>query len=103
MMTKKIRVLTDLLDHLQRDHLDMMRQVEERTEQVSLVSDLLRAAAMVHEAEDDDEPEERDETDLSPEELKGVFRAMGKDFMDFWAETHKDRADEREDDDHDED
>lgn len=100
MMTKKIRILTDLLDHLQRDRLDMMRQVEERTEQVSLVSDLLHAAVTVHKAED--EPEERDETDLSPEELEGVFRAMGKDFMDFWPEVHKDRTDEEEDD-HDED
>ena len=99
MMTKKIRILTDLLDHLQRDRLDMMRQVEERTEQVSLVSDLLHAAAMVHEAEAD-EDEGKDETDLSPEELKGVFRAMGKDFMDFWSETH---TTSEEDADHDED
>ena len=99
MMTKKIRVLTDLLDHLQRERLDLMRQVEERAEQVSLVSDLLRAAAEAHEAE----AKEKDETDLSPEELEGVFRAMGEDFMDFWTETHKDRTDEREDDDHDED
>lgn len=101
MMTKKIRILTDLLDHLQRDRLDLMRQVEARTEQVSLVSDLLHAAVIVH--KDEDEPEERDETDLSPEDLEGVFRAMGEDFMDFWSQIHKDRTDEEEDDDHDQD
>lgn len=100
MMTKKIRVLTDLLDHLQRERLDLMRQVEERTEQVSLVSDLLRAAAEAHEAEDDDEPEERDETD---ETLNGLFPTMEQGFLDFLAKVHKDRTDERKDDDHDED
>lgn len=98
MMTKKIRVLTDLLDHLQQDRLDMMRQVEEWDEQATVVAELLRQAIEAH-----DEAKEKDETDLSPEELEGVFRAMGEDFMDFWAETHKDRTDEQEDDDHDED
>lgn len=99
MMTKKIRVLTDLLDHLQQDRLDMMRQVEEWDDQATVVAELLRQAIEAHEAE----TKGKDETDLSPEELEGVFRAMGEDFMDFWTETHKDRTDEREDDDHDED
>ena len=99
MMTKKIRVLTDLLDHLQQDRLDMMRQIEEWDEQAIVVAELLRHEVEVHEAE----TKEKDETDLSPEELEGVFRAMGEDFMDFWAETHKDRTEEQEDDDHDED
>lgn len=98
-----IRILSDLLAHLQTDRTKLKRQLAERNEQAAVVVELLRQAIEVHEAEDDDEPEERDETDLSPEELKGVFRAMGKDFMDFWSETHKDSADEREDDHHDED
>lgn len=96
MMTKKIRILTDLLDHLQRDRLDRMRQVEERTEQVSLVSDLLHAAAMVHEAEADE-----DDEDEAPEDLKGVFRSMGKDFMDFCSQIYKECKEEE--DHHDED
>ena len=96
MMTKKIRVLTDLLDHLQQDRLDRMRQVEERTEQVSLVSDLLHAAAMVHEAEDD-EGEDKGE---APEDMEGVFRSMGQDFRDFLSKVH---TTSEEDDHHDED
>lgn len=95
MMTKKIRILTDLLDHLQRDRLDMMRQVEERTEQVSLVSDLLHAAAMVHEAEADE-----GEDDEAPEDLGGVFRSMGQDFQDFLSKVH---TTSEEEDGHDED
>lgn len=97
MMTKKIRILTDLLDHLQRDRLDRMRQAEARAEQASLVSDLLHAAAMVHEAESDEEPEERDETDLSPEDLESVLHAMEKSFMDFCAQAHTNRIEEEED------
>lgn len=96
MMTKKIRILTDLLDHLQRDRLDRMRQVAERTEQVSLVSDLLHAAVMVHEAEAD-EDEGKDE---APEDLEGVFRSMGQDFQDFLSKVH---TTSEEEDHHDED
>lgn len=96
MMTKKIRVLTDLLDHLQQDRLDMMRQVEEWDEQATVVAELLRQAIEAHEAE----TKEKDETDLSPEELEGVFRAMGQDFRDFLSKVH---TTSEEDDDHDED
>lgn len=95
MMTKKIRVLTDLLDHLQQDRLDMMRQVEEWDEQATVVAELLRAAVAVHEAEAD-----KDDDDESPEDLKGVLQTMGQDFRDFLAKVH---TTSEEDDDHDED
>lgn len=99
MITKKIRVLTDLLDHLQRERLDLMRQVEERAEQVSLVSELLHAAALMHEVETDKDDDE-DEDDEAPEDLNGVFRSMDKDFLDFLVNVH---TTSEEDDDHDED
>ena len=96
MMTKKVRVLTDLLDHLQQDRLDMMRQIEEWDEQATVVAELLRQAVEGHEAE----TKEKDETDLSPEDLKGVLQTMGQDFRDFLAKVH---TTSEEDDDHDED
>lgn len=95
MMTKKIRVLTDLLDHLQQDRLDMMRQVEEWDEQATVVAELLHAAVAVHEAEAD-----KDDDDESPQDLKGVLQTMGQDFRDFLAKVH---TTSKEDDDHDED
>ena len=96
MMTKKIRVLTDLLDHLQQDRLDMMRQIEEWDEQAIVVAELLRHEVEVHEAE----TKEKDETDLSPEDLKGVLQTMGQDFRDFLSKVH---TTSEEDADHDED
>lgn len=95
MMTKKIRVLTDLLDHLQQDRLDMMRQVEEWDDQATVVAELLRQAVEGHEAEAD-----KDEDDEAPEDLKGVLQTMGQDFRDFLAKVH---TTSEEDDDHDED
>lgn len=95
MMMKKIRVLTDLLDRLQRDRLDLMRQAEERNEQAIVVAELLRQAVEVHEAEAD-----KDDDDESPEDLKGVLQTMGQDFRDFLSKVH---TTSEEDDDHDED
>lgn len=96
MMTKKIRVLTDLLDRLQRDRLDLMRQAEERNEQSIVVAELLRQAVEVHEAEADED----DEDDEAPEDLKGVLQTIGQDFRDFLSKVH---TTSEEDDDHDED
>lgn len=96
MMTKKIRVLTDLLDHLQQDRLDMMRQVEEWDEQATVVAELLRQAIEAHEAEADED----DEDNEAPEDLKGVLQTMGQDFRDFLSKVH---TTSEEDDGHDED
>lgn len=95
MMMKKIRVLTDLLDHLQQDRLDMMRQVEEWDEQATVVAELLRQAIEAHEAEAG-----KDDDDESPEDLKGVLQTMGQDFRDFLSKVH---TTSEEDDGHDED
>lgn len=95
MMMKKIRVLTDLLDRLQRDRLDLMRQAEERNEQSIVVAELLRQAVEVHEAEAD-----KDDDDESPEDLKGVLQTIGQDFRDFLSKVH---TTSEEDDGHDED
>lgn len=99
MNVRETRILSDLLAHLQADRTDLMRRMDEVDEQSAVVAGLLHQAIEAHKAE----IEEKDETDLAPEELEGVFRAMGKDFMGFWSETHKDRTDEKEDDDDDQD
>ena len=99
MNARETRILSDLLAHLQADRTDLMRRMDEVDEQAAVVAGLLHQAIEAHKAE----IEEKDETDLAPEELEGVFRAMGKDFMDFWPETHKGRTDEKEDNDDDED
>lgn len=100
MMMKKIRVLTDLLDHLQQDRLDMMRQVEEWDEQATVVAELLRAAVAVHEAEADKDDDEGKGEGESDEPLNGLFPTMEQEFLDFLAKVH---TTSKEDDDHDED
>lgn len=85
-----IRILSDLLIHLQADHTKLKRQLAERNEQAIVVAELLRQAVEVHEAEDDE----------APEDLKGVLQTMGQDFRDFLSKVH---TTSEEDDDHDED
>lgn len=91
-----IRILSDLLTHLQTDRTKLKRQLAERNEQAAVVAELLRQAIEVHEAESDED----DEDDEAPEDLKGVLQTMGEDFRDFLAKVH---TTSEEEDDHDED